>query len=328
MIRFTVVVALVALVAGSPTARAQPAGAQAEVLFRQGRDLMAAGKVGEACTAFAESEKLEPAVTTLLNLAGCREKNNQIASAWGLFLDAARQTRSATDAATQQLHGIAQDHAQKLEPRLSTLTITVAGDNRVGGLEITRNGDVIDAGTFNRALPIDGGTYTISARAPGNAEWSTTVTVGAERDAKTIEIPKLKAAALGAASANPTAPDSGVPAAPAPAPQGSKVVPLVVGVGALALLGGGLGFEVWGNSTYNDAKAEMTSQARRDSLYGSANDKRYVAEGLAVAGLAAAGVAVWLLLRHPETGDERPAATARKSRLVVTPMGFAIVGGF
>src|SRR5690242_18525302 len=113
------------ILACASTARAQSAGAQAEVLFRQGRDLMAAGRYAEACTALQESNKLEPAVTTLLNLAGCREKNGQIATAWGLFLDAERQTRTATDAATQQLHDVALAHAKQLEPQVSKLVINV-----------------------------------------------------------------------------------------------------------------------------------------------------------------------------------------------------------
>ena len=175
------------------------------------------------------------------NLAGCREKNNQLASAWGLFLDAERQTRSATDTTTQQLHGIAQDRAQRLEPRLSTLTISVSEENRVGGLEIVRNNEVVDVGTFNRALPIDGGIYTISARAPGNAEWSKTVTVGRERDAKTIEVPKLKVLGLEA----PIAP-SREPAVLTHVPQsgdrqrliplGSKIAAGVTGAGLVTAL--------------------------------------------------------------------------------------------
>src|SRR5262252_6626857 len=120
----------------SSAALAQPAGAQAEVLFRQGRDLLAAGKIAEACSTFEESQKLEPAVTTLLNLAGCRERLGQLATAWGMFLDAARQTRSAADAASQQLHDVAQARAQKLEPRVSRLTISVPQNSQVDGLEI------------------------------------------------------------------------------------------------------------------------------------------------------------------------------------------------
>src|SRR5678815_2379807 len=178
----------IAVVMSSSAALAQPTGAQAEVLFRQGRDLMAAGNIAEACSAFQESQKLQPAVTTLLNLAGCRERVGQIATAWGLFLDAARETRSATDAATKQFHSIAQTRAQKLEPRVSKLTINVPLKSQFEGLEIARDGDRIDAGLWNRALPVDGGTYKITARAPGANEWSTQITVAAETDTKTVEI--------------------------------------------------------------------------------------------------------------------------------------------
>ena len=40
---------------------------------------------------------------------------------------------------------------------------------------------------------------------------------------------------------------------------------------------------------YSAAKSEMTSQPRRESLYNSANTKRYVAEALAGAGSPLAG---------------------------------------
>src|SRR5262245_62114718 len=118
-----VVLAVVVALASSRAARAQSAGSQAQGLFDGGRALMAAGKVAEACALFEQSQKLEPATTTLLNLASCREKNGELATAWGLFLDAERATRSATDAPTRRLHGVAKDRAAKLEPRVSRLTI-------------------------------------------------------------------------------------------------------------------------------------------------------------------------------------------------------------
>ena len=76
---------------------------------------------------------------------------------------------------TLQLHDIAKERAQKLEPRLSTLAITVSDVMKVRGLEIVRDGETVSDGSFNRALPIDGGAHKISARAPGYGEWSTTV---------------------------------------------------------------------------------------------------------------------------------------------------------
>jgi hypothetical protein len=106
----------------------------------------------------------------------------------------------------------------------------------------------------------------------------------------------------------------------------SKLVPLVVGAGALALLGGGLGFELWAESRYDAAKSEMASQLRRDSLYNSARTNRYVAEALGVSALAAGGAAVWLYLRN--NNRERGATINAGVHVVPTATGLALSGRF
>jgi hypothetical protein len=111
------------------------------------------------------------------------------------------------------------------------------------------------------------------------------------------------------------------PEAPA---RRSKVVPIAVGAGGVALLGGALAFELSSRSTYDDAKAEMMDQSKRDSLEDSANKKRYVAQGFAVAGVACVGVAVWLYLRS----DSGSATTTASKQLVVSPNGIALMGAF
>jgi len=187
-------VALVAaLVAGAlRPAYAQPeAAAQAEVMFHQAKDLMAAGKIAEACAAFDASQKLDPTTPTLLNQANCRQQNGQLATAWALYLEVARVTRGATDRASQQMRATALDRAAKLEPRLSTLRIAVPDGHRIPGLEILRNDELVDLTAAQHALPVDGGSYRIAARAPGNAGWSTSIAVAAEHDVRVIEIPKL-----------------------------------------------------------------------------------------------------------------------------------------
>lgn len=80
-------------------ASAQPAQAQAEHLFREGKRLIAEGNIAAACDAFEGSYAKDPAVSTLLNLADCREKNQQYASAWGYFIEAGRKTRGKPDMA-------------------------------------------------------------------------------------------------------------------------------------------------------------------------------------------------------------------------------------
>lgn len=328
MTRYLLVFATLAVSASS---YAQPAGAQAEVLFREGRDLMAAGKYAEACAAFDKSQQLDPAVTTLLNLAGCREKNGQLATAWGLFLDAERQTRTKTDPTSMKFHDVAKQRAAALEPRVSKLTISVPQKSMVNGLEISRGSERIELVMWNRALPIDGGTYTITAHAPGANAWSTQVTIGAERDAKTVDIPDLRN--LPADLAAKPAPKKPEPEVTEPdqvdsgtASSGSsRALPIAIGASGVALLGAAVGFELWGRSTYDDAKAETTDQARRDSLYDSANKKRYLAQGFAIGGVACVGVAVWLYLRgHADHNAE----TASRHQVIVSPSGIAFAGRF
>lgn len=295
---------IVSVVAGlASTAAAQSASTQAQSLFDDGRKLMKAGKVAEACAAFESSQKLDPAVTTLLNLATCRETNKQLATAWGLFADANRAARAANN---DKLAKVAQSHAKKLEPRLSKLTITVAADRQVPGLVITRGGDAVDPASFNHALPIDGGTYTITAKAPGRVTWTASKTIKVEGDAQTIEMPALapdprapvartEPKVTPPATVTATADSRPNPERPQPAPTAhSNLVPIVVGAGALVLGGAALGFHLSGNSQYDKAKAEMSDQQKRDDLESSANTRRYVAEALGVAAIGAAGVAVFL----------------------------------
>jgi hypothetical protein len=172
-------------------AGAQSPSVEAEALFRKGRELLAAKNIVEACAAFDLSQKLDPRTTTLLNQANCREQNGQLATAWALYVEAMRQTRSASDAAGKQLHTVATNRAAKLEKRLSTLRIDVPPQSHIPGLNVLRNGEVFDVAAWNTPLPIDGGAYKIAARAPGATEWSIEVTVNAEADIKRIEVPRL-----------------------------------------------------------------------------------------------------------------------------------------
>jgi len=314
-------------------ASAQSAAAQAETLFHEAKDLMAAGKTAEACAAFDASEKLDPTLSTMLNQANCREKNGQLATAWGLFIEAERSARAATDDTTRKLHQVALDHAHKLEQRVSKLTINVPVESRVDHLEILRDRDAVDPAVWNRALPIDGGTYKITARAPGLAPWTSTITIGVEGDRKSVDVPKLAHASepappTNAAQASPpptvaTAEEHvETPPETPPARHGNKTLAIGLGIGAVAALGGALGLELWGESIYVQSKVEPDPM-KQDNLWQSANDRRYAAEGLAIAGVACAGIAVWLYLhdRH---------ATAATARVVPTIQhnGLGIAGQF
>jgi hypothetical protein len=63
------------------TRAASADSAAAEALFREGRDAAKHGDLETACADFAESQRLDPAPGTLLNLAECEEKLGRVASA-------------------------------------------------------------------------------------------------------------------------------------------------------------------------------------------------------------------------------------------------------
>jgi len=208
----------VALVMVTSVARAQPstAIAQAEVLFRQGKDQMAAGKVAEACASFDASQRLAPSVSTRLNQANCREKNGQLATAWGYYLDASREAAALGTPDGKQLRQTAADKAAKLEARVSSLKIVVANDRKLPGLEVLRDGEVLDPAMWNAKLPMDGGTYNITARAPGRGDWMKSVTIGNEKDGQVVDIPLLEPKSNAPITATPPGKGPAVTTGPAP----------------------------------------------------------------------------------------------------------------
>ncbi len=174
---------------------------------------------------------------------------------------------------------------QKLGPRVSRLTIAVA--IQIPALAIRRGGELVESLAWDHALPVDGGTYTITASAPGRIAFTGTVEVPAEAGTVTITVPELAPAPI-------VVPP--LPPPPLPPPPASRL-PYVLGGTALVLLGGALAFDLWGSSTYDVAKGEVDN-ARQTRLVSDANHERYAAEGCLVAGLGVASFAVYIYVRE------------------------------
>lgn len=307
-------------------ASAAPAHAQiAEQLFREGKRLMAEGKIAEACTAFEGSYRKDEAVTTLLNLADCREKNGQYASAWGHFIEAERKTRG--NSAEAGFNSTAKDRASKLEGRLSYLIINVPDEARVDGLEITRNGQPVDKAEWNRDIPVDGGTWKVEGKAPAFEAWSTSVTVGKEKDKQSVNVPRFRAL-----PADVVKPPDGPETVVGPAPSsftGKRKAAL--GVGAVGLVGLGVGtvFYFQASGVYDDAKAAQTN-ADRERLTDDANGKYLLAQIGWGVGAAAVGTAAFLWI----TGGPSSGESVDETGLIFTPRldersaGFALSGRF
>src|SRR5262245_49057221 len=87
------------------TASAQSAGAkaEAEALFEAGRALLASDDYDKACEKFLASERLDPAVGTLMNLAECSKRAGRTATAWAYLREAAALARTRGDAAREAI---------------------------------------------------------------------------------------------------------------------------------------------------------------------------------------------------------------------------------
>jgi hypothetical protein len=134
-------------------AQAEPAAKkQAGALFDEGRRLLTAGRFDEACTRFAESEKLDPSSGTLLNLADCHERRGQLASA----LQACRESERL--ATTPDGRAFAAHRAEELEPRVPSLVFDAnARRVSVDGAASTKP-FFVDAGKHRVEVTFDDGT--------------------------------------------------------------------------------------------------------------------------------------------------------------------------
>jgi hypothetical protein len=327
----------VALLALSGTARAQspPSGGDkvaAEALFEDARRFVADGKYAEACPKFADSERLDPSPSTLLNLANCWEKVGRSATAWATY----REAESAAQAAKRpDYKSAAQRHADALAPKLARLTIHV--QQAVAGMQLKRDGVIVGAAEWETAIPIDKGTHSIEASAPGYKNWATRVDVSQDGTQMTTSIPpfeEVPAEPPGAfplsssSTASPPAPPRPPvpPETPQPKASSQGAVGLVVAAVGIAGLGAS-GVLAWlANTKKNDSLGHCATpnscsplgvSERNDAL--ALGDAATVVFAIGATALAT-GVVVWLGAPSP--------ATRRSARVVVAPrIGGAVVEG-
>jgi hypothetical protein len=163
--RLALAAAALVVLTGAPAA-AQSNAAIAEQMFREGQQLLRQGRFSEACEKLAASQRLDPAIGTLMNLAYCHELEGKTASAWSEYSDAAAQ---AARAAEPQRQGFAREHAAALEPTLSKMRIEIAPG--VATVEVRLDGVPLPPASIGPEVPVDPGEHVLEASAPGKKPW-------------------------------------------------------------------------------------------------------------------------------------------------------------
>ncbi len=237
--------ALAVLVALARPAAAQPGtanAAAAQALFDDALALMASGKAVEACPKLEKAQRLDPGMATQFRLAECYEKAGRNASAWALFVEVADAAKAAH---RPEREVVARQRAAAIEPLLLKMTVKVAGAAAaIAGLEIQRDGTVVDRARWGEAVPVDPGEHKVVATAPGKQRWESK---GAARPSLLrleVTVPMLQDAEEGPAStaesASPEAPSTRRSLVPAFVLGGVGVVGVGVGVALFAASSGAL----------------------------------------------------------------------------------------
>lgn len=218
----------------APGARADVSaedGAIAEALFREGRALLEDGKIDAACLKLEGSQKLDPKVGTLLNVAACHELQGRTASAWGEFLEAARLARVANVRDPKVLADVATKRAEALAPKLQRLAVE-RPETLPQDLELSLDGRVIPRGAWETPIPVDPGERVVTARAPGKLPWTTRVLIE-KAPLTTVAVPTLEPLAPVVTPVTP-------PRTEEEPPSPTTSAPFLIGAGAF-VVGSGVG---------------------------------------------------------------------------------------
>jgi hypothetical protein len=287
-------------------ARAEPTAqerAAAEALFQDARKLALDHRIDEACVKFAESQRLDPRVGTLMYLATCHAQQNRTATAWVEFTEALAMAQRAGQ---REREAQARERAAELEAKLSKVTFRLEGSAagavvRVGGQEIR---------SFDTALPFDPGPLAVEATAPGKKPWSQTVTVPPGPSLQHITIPALAPLPAG------EPPRAAPPIDPTPAPDrtGRWITAGVLGGVGIAGVVTGSVFGLRAKQQYQDADRYcMGRYCTQPGLDGHADATRSatistIAFCVAGAGLVAGTI---VAVTIPRDRAKRSAATLR-----------------
>jgi tetratricopeptide (TPR) repeat protein len=280
-------VAAVVLLASS-----QPAFAEdADTLFTEGKALLAAGQVDEACQKFEHSESLDPQLGTELNLADCREKQGRPADAYKLFVAAHKSAQLRNDPRAT----FARDRANGLLAEIVRVRLVVT---LTPGLLVQVAGVTIDLSAKDDLI-VNPGDIFIEASAAGRVPFRET-RKAAGGDLVEVSVPML-------AELPPPPPP------PQPAMRRSRVPLVVTGVGAvIAVAGLAYGMEV--DESYRALDPSEPNYDENTDLY---KERRNLANAVLLVGLTTVvGGALWYLLSDADVLVS-PAATPTQVGLVV-----------
>ncbi len=300
----------------------------ADALFQEGRQHVEAGDYAIGCQKFAASYKLDPASSTLLNLADCHQQAGQTATAYERFQEALALAKKLGRADREK---VARERLEALEPKLTKVELKIL---EKGEITLTRDGVPMSREEASKPVRVDPGPHTFFVTANGKKPFSSTVSATDEGKTYTITVPVL-----------PNEGDEPIPAAGVSAGAGKKAEPkaeepsngrrtagIVLGSVGLVMAGVGAYFGVRTFSSWSTSQSHCNEKDCDREGVDAASDAK-TSGFISTIGLAAGGAvfATGLVLFLTAPGKaEKP--TGKKATLVpnVGPggLGLSLSGSF
>jgi hypothetical protein len=274
------------------------ARARADALFREGQQLLTAGQVVTACEKLEESQRLDPKLGRLLNVAYCHEQLGRSATAWGEYNQAAALALQLGQAERQTF---ARHQAGELARKLSFVQLDLAEAPDLS--QVTVDGRELARDQWGLPQPTDPGAHTMTFAAVGRRTQTQVVTVNSPGTVR-VAVAPLETETPPPAAAPPPAPALSVmPVSELPRSVGSaRAIGWSVGAAGGAALGAGVGFGLRAISLKGDADPHCPNRMCTPegmALIGDAKTAATVATVGFVAGAIGVGVGAWLVLRTP-----------------------------
>lgn len=264
--------------------------------FRKGKRLLNEKKYADACRTLEDSDKLDPAIGTKLNIGLCYEEWGKLATAWKWYSDAEQMAQRASDGRAAAIR----DRLKELDTAVPRLTISLPPGRSATGLTVKLDNvdlPAVQLGTEQRVNP---GPHQIDYVVAGVKQ---TKVIPVERGASsevTLELPRF------GTQLQPDAPSE--PAEAAVSSEVGRTRRLIgMGVGGAGALAIGIaGIVVYRANTDYDHAIDNHCNGAKDmcddigmSATRNARSRANVATVMTIGGLAAVAGGLYIYLTAP-----------------------------